>query len=60
MMDDANALVARLLPLKETCQLNREGPSTTNQTKTQLTRLNCYIANLEEQLTILQQLRSLK
>jgi len=59
MISQAQAIVARSMPGINT-QVNPEDPSTIQEAKMQLGRLNDDIANCEEQLMILQQLKELK
>lgn len=63
MLNEANAIVSRSMPQVATDHqaiVNANNPSTIHKAKQHLTRLNDDIANCEEQLTILQQLKNLK
>jgi len=63
MINEANALVSRIMPQvarDHQAVANANNPSTIHKAKMHLTRLNDDIANCEEQLTILQQLKNLK
>eukprot|EP00579_Thalassiosira_antarctica_P011062 CAMPEP_0201910424 /NCGR_PEP_ID=MMETSP0903-20130614/1799_1 /ASSEMBLY_ACC=CAM_ASM_000552 /TAXON_ID=420261 /ORGANISM="Thalassiosira antarctica, Strain CCMP982" /LENGTH=439 /DNA_ID=CAMNT_0048445053 /DNA_START=81 /DNA_END=1400 /DNA_ORIENTATION=+ len=60
MINKAHDLVAQSMPQSNDSQVNPKDPSTIHQAKMQLTRLNDDIANCEEQLVILQQLKDLK
>jgi len=60
MITQAQAIVARSMLSQDAAQVDPEDPSTIHQAKMQLGRLNDDIANCEEQLVILQQLKDLK